>query len=72
MPILLKYTRLLLNFELMRSGYLPIIIKAEDRLNYYQALDLACAQGDYSRFVEQVNKLSVERFELLLSLVEGA
>ncbi len=40
--------RLLLNFELMKTGYPPAIIRKEDRLAYYDALDIACASGDYS------------------------
>lgn len=40
--------RLLLNFELMKSGYPPAVIRKEDRLAYYDALDDACVSGDYS------------------------
>ena len=39
--------RLLLNFELMKAGYPPAIIRKEDRLEYYDALDEACVSGDY-------------------------
>jgi Fic family protein len=39
--------RLLLNFELMKAGYPPAIIRKEDRLAYYDALDKACVSGDY-------------------------
>nr|WKF59695.1 hypothetical protein HUO10_004206 [Paraburkholderia busanensis] len=40
--------RLLLNFELMKAGYPPAIIRKEDRLTYYDALDTACVSGDFS------------------------
>ncbi|WGS52031.1 Fic family protein [Paraburkholderia sp. D15] len=40
--------RLLLNFELMKASYPPAIIRKEDRLAYYAALDKACVSGDYS------------------------
>ncbi|MBN3847402.1 Fic family protein [Paraburkholderia sp. Ac-20342] len=39
--------RLLLNFELMKAGYPPAIIRKEDRLAYYNALDEACVSGNY-------------------------
>lgn len=39
--------RLLLNFELMKAGYPPAIIRKEDRLAYYDALDKACVSGAY-------------------------
>lgn len=35
---------LLLNLELMKEGYPPVVIKVEDRLAYYEALDKAIAK----------------------------
>lgn len=34
-----RIARLLLNLELLKSGFVPIVIKKEQRLSYYQALD---------------------------------
>ena len=51
---------LLLNFELMKDGYPPAIICKEDRLNYYDALDIACIGGDYSDITKLVAE-SVQR-----------
>lgn len=53
--------RLLLNLELMKSGYPPIIIRVENRLTYYDALDKAHTTKDYNDFVELVAK-EVEAF----------
>lgn len=52
--------RLLLNFELMRVGYPPAIIRKEDRLAYYDALDVACVSGDYGEITALV-AASVQR-----------
>ncbi|KVQ00023.1 cell filamentation protein Fic [Burkholderia ubonensis] len=52
--------RLLLNFELMQAGYPPAIIRKEDRLAYYEALDIACVSGDYSEITSLV-AASVQR-----------
>jgi Fic family protein len=52
--------RLLLNFELMKEGYPPAIVRKEDRLAYYDALDMACASGDYSDITKLVAE-SVQR-----------
>lgn len=49
-----RTARLLLNFELMKAGYPPIIIKANNRLSYYDALDKACAIHDNSDFISYV------------------
>jgi len=59
-----RTARLLLNFELLKSGWLPVVIKASDRLAYYESLDLAHTQGDYSIFIELVKKLELETIEL--------
>jgi Fic family protein len=52
--------RLLLNFELMKMGYPPAIIRKEDRLAYYDALDRACMSGDYGEITFLV-AVSVQR-----------
>jgi Fic family protein len=52
--------RLLLNFELMKAGYPPAIIRKEDRLAYYDALDEACVTGNYDAITQLVGQ-AVER-----------
>lgn len=52
--------RLLLNFELMKDGYPPAIVRKEDRLAYYDALDNACVSGDYGDITRLVAE-SVQR-----------
>ncbi|MBN3790367.1 Fic family protein [Burkholderia sp. Ac-20353] len=42
-----RTARLLLAFELMKDGYPPAIIRDEDRPAYYDALDRACAGGEF-------------------------
>lgn len=46
-----RTARLLMNLELMKSGYPPVILPVERRLEYYQALDTAHTTGDYSLFL---------------------
>ncbi|NIE56990.1 MULTISPECIES: Fic family protein [unclassified Burkholderia] len=52
--------RLLLNFELMKSGYPPAVLRKEDRRAYYDTLDEACTTGDYSGITRLVAE-SVQR-----------
>ncbi|MCG5075474.1 Fic family protein [Paraburkholderia tagetis] len=52
--------RLLLNFELMKAGYPPAIIRKEDRLSYYDALDEACVSADFGAITRLVAQ-AVER-----------
>lgn len=65
-----RTARLLLNFELMKCGYPPAIIKAEMRPEYYDALDLAHTTGDYGRFVQLVAGCVETSLDLWLSLFD--
>ena len=49
-----RASRLLLNLELMKAGYPPVIIKVENRLAYYNALDKAHTTEDYDDFIKLV------------------
>lgn len=64
-----RTSRLLMNLELMNSGYNPIIIKKEDRLKYYEALDKAHITGNYTDFVKLVTKLEVDMLNKYLELL---
>ena len=64
-----RTSRLLMNLDLMNSGYNPVIIKKESRLKYYEALDKAHTTGDYTDFVKLVTKLEVEMLKKYLELL---
>lgn len=64
-----RTSRLLLNLELMKSGYPPIIIRVENRLAYYNVLDKAHTTKDYSDFIELVEKEVEASLDLYLSAV---
>ncbi len=65
-----RTARLLLNFELMKSGFTPIIIKNEQRASYYEVLDLAHRTMNYEPFIKLVADLVIESEELWLSVLE--
>ncbi len=58
-----RTSRLLMNFELMKSGFPPVVLKVENRLAYYEALDKAHTLGDYEPFIELVALLVKDSFE---------
>lgn len=64
-----RTARLLLNLELMKEGYPPIIIRNENRVQYYNALDLAHTQGEYNRFNELVVEELGRSLDLYLNLI---
>ena len=65
-----RTARLLMNFEAMKNGYPPIIIKTEQRHSYYDALDKGAMTGDYTNFVKMVTKQAEEVLDLYLKLIK--
>ena len=49
-----RTARLLMNFEAMKNGYLPIILKASIKSKYYDALDKAMVEHDYTDFIKLI------------------
>lgn len=49
-----RTARLLLNFELLKNGYPAVVIKNENRAEYYDALDKAHTTNDYADFVKMI------------------
>ena len=64
-----RTARLLMNFDLMTSGYLPVIIRAENRLAYYEALDKAHTQQQYEEYIELVVAAQEEALRHYLKIV---
>jgi len=64
-----RTARLLMNLDLMKAGLQPVIIKAADRLNYYEALDKAHTLDQIDDFLLLVNNAEEEALNNILSLV---
>ena len=65
-----RTARLLMNFETMKNGYPPIIIKTKQRHKYYDALDKGAMIGNYTDFVKMVAKQAEEMLDLYLKLIK--
>ncbi len=59
-----------MNFDLMGSGYLPVIIRKENRLAYYEALDKAPTREDYGGFMDIVASAQEEALNRYISIIE--
>lgn len=57
-----RTARLLLNLELLKSGFPAIVLPVERRLAYYESLDKAHVDGDLSDFVALVAECVKEGF----------
>lgn len=64
-----RTSRLIMNLDLMNHGFNPVIIKKEDRLEYYEALDKAHTTGDYTDFIKLITKLEIEMLKKYLELL---
>ena len=64
-----RTSRLIMNLDLMNHGYNPVIVKKENRLEYYEALDKAHTTGNYTDFVKLINKLEIEMLNKYLELL---
>ena len=58
-----RTSRLLMNLELMKSGFPPAVLPVERRLEYYEALDNAHVRGDYAPFLALVAGIVEQSFE---------
>ncbi len=65
-----RTSRLLMNLELIKHGFPPAVIKVEDRLEYYKALDTAHTTQDYEPFLELISKVVQESFEPYFYLLD--
>jgi len=57
-----RTSRLLMNLELMKSGYPPCVITVENRLSYYEALDQWMAFDNTQPFIQFVSDAVIEGF----------
>lgn len=65
-----RTSRLIMNLILMRSGYVPVVIKKSKRLQYYEALDKAHTTNDYTDFVKLVSEAENESLNKYLSILK--
>jgi Fic family protein len=63
--------RLLLNFELMKSGYPPAVIRTQDRQTYYRVLDEACVTGLFDGIGILVAEAVQRTLTMYLDLING-
>ncbi len=66
-----RTARLLMNLELIKSGYLPIIIESEQRFTYYEVLDIAAVEGDYTPFVQFIADYEKHELQRYVELMEA-
>lgn len=57
-----RTSRLLMNLELMKDGFPPVVLPVEKRLQYYEALDQAHTKEDYRSFLDLIAEVTEQGF----------
>ena len=65
-----RTARLIMNYQLMINGFLPISIAKENRLGYYEALEAYAVNGNLELFVKLIASLEEERLDTYISLIK--
>ena len=66
-----RTSRLIMNYQLMSCGFLPISIAKENRLDYYNALDRYAAEGFLDDFTNMIAELEEKQLDKYISLMPG-
>lgn len=64
-----RTSRLLMNYQLLSNGFLPVSVAKEDRLSYYNALEEYAVKGNLQPFAELVAGLEEKQLDEYLKLV---
>lgn len=64
-----RTSRLIMNYQLMEDGFLPVSIANENRLDYYNALECYAADKDLNPFTELIADLEDKQLDLYLGLI---
>ena len=65
-----RTSRLLMNYQLIAAGFLPVSIAKENRLDYYNALEAYAVQGELGPFDDLVAGLEEEQLDTYIRLIE--
>lgn len=64
-----RISRLIMNYQLMAHGFLPISISKETRLDYFQTLESYAVKGDLKPFVELIAALEGRQLDFYIEAI---
>ena len=64
-----KTARLIMNYQLMISGFLPISIRKEDRLQYFETLEQYASESNTQPFSDLIADLEEKQIREYMSLL---
>ena len=66
-----RTARLLMNYQLMINGFLPVSVAKENRLQYYNALEKYAVEADLAEFTDLIARLEEEQLDCYIRLIES-
>ena len=64
-----RVSRMMMNYQLMSDGWLPISIAKEDRLSYFEALEAYALGGGISAFASYVAALESTELDRMIEMI---
>lgn len=64
-----RTSRMIMNYQLMAAGFLPVSIAKETRLEYFEALDHYAVNRDLQPFVDMIAALEEQRLDEYLAIL---
>lgn len=67
-----RTARMIMNYQLMANGFLPVSIAKEDRLEYFEALESYAIDGELQPFTDMAASLEEQRLDEYLSIRQSS
>jgi len=64
-----RAARLIMNYQLMSGGWLPVSVAKEDRLRYFEVLEAYAINGDIAPFAEYVAQLEEKELDRMIEVI---
>ena len=65
-----RTSRLIMNYQLMKNGYLPISIDKKDRLSYYEALEEYAVNNNLTPFADMIALLEEQQLQRCIDMTQ--
>lgn len=66
-----RTSRMIMNYQLLASGFLPVSIAKENRLEYFETLEAYAVEGDLNPFANMIAELEEQRLDEYLGISRG-
>ena len=64
-----RTSRMIMNYQLIASGFLPVSIAKENRLEYFEALEKYTMEGNLKPFADMIAELEEQRLDEYLGII---